>query len=384
MQHMRRLVSGAIFLVTFAAVGCSRHPPRPGSVLDEARQGSRSAASLPAADENYFHDMDGAVPLTADEVKGRNTWIVWTGGDDRLWDKITALSVGSLDFLKTLSSHPSLKYSRDTRWTYLGLVNEPCFEKATVPDPSRYGLWLDKRSAACPNDPFENEGKYPGVKVGARGSGSLPTGSYYGYATGVVGLRLFPNPDFDAAAQKKWDPVRYYTDPTYYNAKDLVRPYRVGMSCGFCHVGPNPVKPPKDPENPQWAELSSNVGAQYFWVDRIFSWQGDPTSYVMQMFHTSRPGTLDTSLISSDNINNPRTMNAVYSLGARLAQAQRFGKETLLAVDSRTSSSTSMYRPRLHLATFTRPRIPSLRQGYSRMALIPLVHSVHSTVCFLT
>ena len=329
MQHMRRLVSGAIFVVTFAAVGCSRHPPRPGSVLDEARQGNRSAASLPAADENYFHDMDGAVPVTADEVKGRNTWIVWTGGDDRLWDKITALSVGSLDFLKTLSSHPSLKYSRDTRWTYLGLVNEPCFEKATVPDPSRYGLWLDKRSAACPSDPFENEGKYPGVKVGARGSGSLPTGSYYGYATGVVGLRLFPNPDFDAAAQKKWDPVRYYTDPTYYNAKDLVRPYRVGMSCGFCHVGPNPVKPPKDPENPQWAELSSNVGAQYFWVDRIFSWQGDPTSYVMQMFHTSRPGTLDTSLISSDNINNPRTMNAVYSLGARLAQAQRFGKETL-------------------------------------------------------
>ncbi len=42
------------------------------------------------------------------------------------------------------------------------------------------------------------------------------------------------------------------------------------MSCGFCHVGPNPIKPPADPNNPEWANLSSNVGAQYFWVDRIF------------------------------------------------------------------------------------------------------------------
>ena len=59
---------------------------------------------------------------------------------------------------------------------------------------------------------------------------------------------------------------------SYYNSKDLIRPYRVGMSCGFCHVGPNPVKPPADPENPKWENLSSNVGAQYFWIDRIFDW----------------------------------------------------------------------------------------------------------------
>ena len=160
-----------------------------------------------AADEDYFHDMDNGVPLNADEVKGRNTWIVWTGGNDRLWDKMTVASVGALDFLKTLSSHPNLKGNRDNRWDYYGLVNEPCFEKATGPDPNRFGLWLDKRSGNCPADPFENEQKYSGVKYGARGK-NIPAGSYYGYATGVVGLRLFPNPDFDEAAQKKWDPTR--------------------------------------------------------------------------------------------------------------------------------------------------------------------------------
>ena len=101
------------------------------------------------------------------------------------------------------------------------------------------------------------------------------------------------------------------------------------MSCGFCHVGPNPTNPPADPENPKWENLSSNVGAQYFWVDRIFDWNADPSTFVFQLFHTSRPGSLDTSLISTDNINNPRTMNAVYQLLPRLLQAKRWGKETL-------------------------------------------------------
>ena len=43
----------------------------------------------------------------------------------------------------------------------------------------------------------------------------------------------------------------HYEDPAYYLSKDLVRPYRVAMSCAFCHVGPNPLKPPADPENPR-------------------------------------------------------------------------------------------------------------------------------------
>ena len=96
-------------------------------------------------------------------AKGRNHWIVWTGGNDLFWDRMTVDTAGNLDFLKTLSSHPSQKYySRDNRWRYLGLVNEPCFEKATGPRKDRYGLWLDVRRDDCPPDPFENEEKYPG------------------------------------------------------------------------------------------------------------------------------------------------------------------------------------------------------------------------------
>ena len=156
--------------------------------------------------------MDGGIALSPDEVKGRNMWIVWTGGDDRLWDELTNLTFGNFDLLKILSSYPGLKYSRDNRWNYFGLVNEPCFSKATGPNPQRYGLWLDVRDPNCPADPFENAEKYPGVAIGARGK-NIPAGSFYGYPTGIVGLRLFPNPDFDEAAAKEWDAERFYKDP---------------------------------------------------------------------------------------------------------------------------------------------------------------------------
>jgi len=317
-----------VLLIAPLMATCSKEHAQPGAVLDEATRAGRTAASFPAADEDYFREMDGGIALTPDEVRGRNTWIVWTGGNDRMWDQMNAISFGALDFLKTLSSHPSLKASRDNRWEYLGLINEPCFEKATGPDPQRFGLWLDKRRADCPPDPFENEQKYPGVKIGARGR-NVPVGSYYGWASGVVGLRLFPNPDFDEAAAKAWDPKRYYEKRDYYNRSDLVKPYRVAMSCAFCHIGPIPTRPPADPNNPKWENLSATVGSQYFWIDRIFAWDANPKDFVFQLLHTSRPGTLDTSLISTDSINNPRTMNAVYYLGPRLQLATRWGQETI-------------------------------------------------------
>lgn len=349
-------IVGAAVLAINGCSGGGGGAGEPGKIQDEAMRAGRNVNSFPPAPDtlanDYFHDMDQnadakhqvhPLDLTLQEAQGRATWIVWTGGNDRLWDVLSRLSVGNLDLLKTISTNPRLKASRDNRWGWMGLVNEPCFEKATGPNPDRFGLWLDTRKTGpgCPPDPFEDETKYPGVRIGSRGKDlpestkglpkdhKMPVGSFYGYATGVVGLRLFPNPDFDEKAAKKWDPEKYYNDPTYYNDKDLVKPYRVGMSCGFCHVGPNPLKPPADPENPKWENLSSNVGAQYFWIDRIFTFENDHSSFAWQVFHTSRPGSLDTSLVSSDNINNPRTMNAIYQLLPRLTRAKVSGEEHL-------------------------------------------------------
>ena len=313
-------------LALLALIGCTGLAN--AQPLDEARRAGRTAASLPHAGEDYFRDMDNGIALTPDEVRGRNMWLVWTGGNDRFWDGMTRSTFGAFDLLKIVSSHPSQKAGRDSRWNWLGVINEPCYEQPTGPDPARFGLWLDRRSPGCPADPFADAANYPGIATGARGV-TVPVGSYYGEPTGIVGLRLFPNPAFDQAARQHWDAERYYTDKSYYDDPALVRPYRVGMSCGFCHVGPSPIHPPADPAHPQWSELNSTVGAQYLWVDRLFVYSADPSNFMFQLVHTYRPGAMDTSLVSTDNINNPRTMNAIYGLGPRLGQALRWGQETI-------------------------------------------------------
>ena len=91
-----RLAAGAALCLLLMGFD---NAPRSGQVLDEAQAVGRDAASFPAADEDYFHDMDGGVALTPDEIKGRNMWIVWTGGNDRFWDGMTASTFGAFDLL---------------------------------------------------------------------------------------------------------------------------------------------------------------------------------------------------------------------------------------------------------------------------------------------
>ena len=119
---MKRMIIAVALLISLLIVVVAAplfinwwRSPKIGHVKDEAMLAGLNAGDFKAADEDYFHDMDSAVSLTPDEGKGRNTWIVWTAGNDRLWDKMSLASVGALDFVKTLSSHPSLKYNRDNR-----------------------------------------------------------------------------------------------------------------------------------------------------------------------------------------------------------------------------------------------------------------------------
>src|SRR5262249_37660713 len=125
--------------------------------------------------------------LTPEQVResasrGQNAWIIWTGGNDRFWDYAANHTAGAFDLLKTVSSHKDMAYGGRNRWSWLGLVNEPCFTEATGPDAARFGLWLDRRDPGCPPDPFADPAKYPGVRVGARGK-TVPVASYYGEPT---------------------------------------------------------------------------------------------------------------------------------------------------------------------------------------------------------
>ena len=275
--------------------------PQPGAVLDEAKQAGRDGASFQHAADDYFHDMDGGVALDAGGDH-RAATCGWSGAaaTTASGTRMTDYTFGAFDLLKIISSHPSLGYTRDNRWTYLGLVNEPCFEQRDRPRPepprpvarcARARTARPIRSKTKASIPASRSARAASRWATARRSRSARTTAT---PRGIVGLRLFPNPDFDEKAAKAWDPERYYTDPSYYNRKDLVRPYRVGMSCGFCHVGPSPVNPPADPENPTYANLSSSVGAQYMWVDRLFIFNSNKPegrkNFMYQLVHTYRPG----------------------------------------------------------------------------------------------
>ena len=54
------------------------------------------------------------------EVRGRNTWIVWTGGNDRFWDYMANNTFGAFDLLKILSSNPHVGYCKDPDEKYAG------------------------------------------------------------------------------------------------------------------------------------------------------------------------------------------------------------------------------------------------------------------------
>ncbi|HEX7119549.1 MAG TPA: hypothetical protein VF212_12215 [Longimicrobiales bacterium] len=246
---------------------------------------------------DLFQPMDGGIQLTENEIKGRNTWMLWTGGNEDFWNWLAQYGFGTNDLLKTLDSR-----HRPTRFRDMGLINEPGFRQATAPDS--FGLWLDERVA--PPEPVDER--------------------VYGRASGIVGLRLFPNPRFDPEA---WDPERYYTDPNYYNDPELERPYLVGMTCAFCHVGMHPLNPPADPENPGWENLSTNIGSQYFRPATVFGVGMGPSSLVYQLLLAMADGTLDTSFLASDNIFNPSNMNAIFEVGGRLEAAAHNPEETM-------------------------------------------------------
>ena len=320
-----------------------RGRPAPGRTPDEAAAAAFTGFRAPV--EDYFQAMDGRANLTVNQVQGRNLWMVHSGGNDRFWDALARETGGDFDLLKVASSYDPEADSRApvdlreelktmypirhaNRFDRSGLINEPCYDPAPGPDSRRYGLWLDARKIDCTLDPFEDADKYPGVRAGVRGREVAP-GSLYGAPSGVIGLRLFSNPDFDQAAAKRWDPVRYYNDPSYYSSPDLVRPYRVGVTCALCHVGFHPDHPAEDPANPQWGDLSSIAGAQFLHMDQVGRWQFDESSFAWQLLHAARPGTFDTSLAASDHVFNPRAVNSLWGMPARMKLARASGRENL-------------------------------------------------------
>jgi mono/diheme cytochrome c family protein len=239
--------------------------------------------------------------LTPLQAHGRDTWYFWTGGDSdadgavvgdqALWRDLAIESHGTFDLLQAIDS----RY-RGERFKRFGVISDPDCTKATAPD--EYGLWLD----VCSSPDVPNIPDIPGAP------------------SGVIGLRRFANPKFNKAA---WSIKKYLADPA-----SVEPPYLVGMACGFCHVGFNPLHPPADPENPEWLNLHPGIGNQYL-REQIFNTAKYPSSrglkandFEWQIARAEPPGTAETSQVATDHINNPNVINNIVYLNYRPKHAE--------------------------------------------------------------
>ncbi len=360
---------------------------------------------------NFDTNGDGVIDeQERNAIRGRNTWLLWGGGNEGFWNWLAQDGFGITDFLVLLDSR-----DRGKRFKDKGVVNQPGYKINSDPSRKILGLYLDlpvpegQKNSDLPDGyassghilkspPWDAEAKRayqpPGhakyqrlvatdpndyvarvlaeqselfeagdqalfnqtvMKLAAQGDGVDYT--VYGFPTGIFGLRMFLNPDFfgktpaAAKARTYWnDRVintndRYYSDPSIQQDPELVRPFRISVSCGFCHIGPHPLNPPKDFEAPDWANLSSNIGAQYWKPQPAFGNLQTGNSFLFHFLASQQPGTVDTSLVSTDHINNANTMNAVFDINARLARAGMNTEERQSVDNVRIKSIEDPTRP---------------------------------------
>jgi hypothetical protein len=358
--------------------------PDPGAPFDEPMGGKtargtpitkRTKYCFPAETRNVYSDVDmvagpgGALqPFDyanaqgqidqpgRDAIRGQNTWILWGEGNEAFWGWLQEQGYGLTDFLILLDSR-----KRYQRFASAGIINQPGMRPQTDPDRRILGLYLDeadgdrivlqqppwdidpktgKLQLGPPVDPHRPP--YPLFKAGDEAlykwvRDRLPKDGLdydvYGYPSGVVGLRLMPNPDFFGAteaaakARRYWDRVvveggdAYYEDFRVAADPNLVRPFRVSMSCGFCHISHHPLNPPADPERPEWANMSSIVGNQFWRASKAFANLTRDNNALFQFLNSQQPGTIDTSLVSTDQINNANTITNIWDVPARVQRA---------------------------------------------------------------
>ena len=114
----------ALFLFLLALAGGLSSCASSGEVVDEAKAAGKSAGDFPADDHDYFVKMDMTVRndrnvseltplvLNSDEIKGRNTWMMWTGGNEAFWDWLANHSYEFLDLLKLVDFSPQNQWPR--------------------------------------------------------------------------------------------------------------------------------------------------------------------------------------------------------------------------------------------------------------------------------
>lgn len=323
-----------------------------GLALPAFSEQESASPKSPPRDLSDPCEHNGKVKLTASEKIGCEIWFKATAGTARFFTYVYQQRLGSLvDWYGVLNA-PS-RASRFEKW---GLINDPGCCKPGDPDCPAKSLEETYGLDYCPGDDvlLRYVGK-PGYKDPAcelndvaptreeiEQGNAFPRKELwqsscdleFGTSAGAMGFRKFPNPKFDETAKAAWAKLNgsLATWDGFRNRLadgSIEPPFLIGMSCGACHIAFDPLKPFKPPysrSHPAVENLSGTVGNQYSRVLPIFVSGMPRESLEWQVFALVRPGTVDTSGIPTDQVNNTGTMNAIINLKQRPTHAQKILK----------------------------------------------------------
>ncbi len=63
-------------LILLLSTSCKKNEP-----IDDAKAAGKTTADFPQITADVFKPMDGGIELSPAEIMGRNTWNLWTGGN---------------------------------------------------------------------------------------------------------------------------------------------------------------------------------------------------------------------------------------------------------------------------------------------------------------
>ncbi len=141
----------------------------------------------------------------------------------------------------------------------------------------------------------------------------------FGTSAGAVGFRKFPNPRFNAERWEKIGGYKSYSEKMIREGinNSIQPPFRVATACAACHAGFDPLNTPSDVNNPNWENIKGEAGNQYINISKLMANGMKESTIETQLFTHTRPGTVDTSAVSHDFMNNPGTINAIINLPQR-------------------------------------------------------------------
>jgi hypothetical protein len=255
--------------------------------------------------------------LSPQERMGSDLWFKATGGNKRHHSYVLQQRFGApIDWYRIFGTQ-----TRGQRFKNHGLITDPDCRPG---NQTSYGFDI------CEGDEellkFVGKEGYRDPACDLPGSGNWENGCLleFGTSAGALGFRKFPNPRFKKETWKGWEA---------YNSHDAAvePPFLFGTTCGSCHIGFNPKKPPRDPENPSWDNIDGTVGNLFLDNTAIFTSGFGHNSLYWQTLTHVRPGTTDTSAVPNDQIHNSGTFNAIFNFDKRptfLEQVSRWRRDS--------------------------------------------------------